>query len=143
MTTEDDFWRMLEADPTDWNTRLILADFLEDKDDPRSMGLRAVVSAKRCALRCVMEPVENEWALDEVYWILGSWRWIGEVDRKWDQCRLHHDWYEFLTPNVMYSGYCWMYYNTLKEAESDAALAFLKLPRQRQLELLGQVEVVG
>ncbi len=42
MTTEDDLQAMLDADPTDWQTRLILADWLEDRGDERAAGYRAL-----------------------------------------------------------------------------------------------------
>ena len=33
MTTEDDFQRALDANPDDWQTRLVFADWLEDRGD--------------------------------------------------------------------------------------------------------------
>lgn len=42
MTTEDDFQRALDADPSDWQTRLVLADWLQERDDPRAAGYRAL-----------------------------------------------------------------------------------------------------
>lgn len=42
MTTEDDFQSKLDADPTDWQTRLVLADYLDERDDRRAAGYRAL-----------------------------------------------------------------------------------------------------
>ena len=42
MTTEDDFHRALDARPDDWQTRLVFADWLEDRADPRAEGYRAL-----------------------------------------------------------------------------------------------------
>ena len=35
MTTEDDFQTALDANPEDWQTRLVFADWLEDNGDPQ------------------------------------------------------------------------------------------------------------
>ncbi len=40
MTTEEDFQSMLDSDPTDQFTRLVLADFLQEQGDPRAEGYR-------------------------------------------------------------------------------------------------------
>src|SRR4051812_46727360 len=42
VTTEEDFHALLEAHPDDHSTRLILADFLDDRGDPRGPGYRAL-----------------------------------------------------------------------------------------------------
>src|SRR5829696_5751875 len=42
MTTEDDFQRAIDASPGDWQTRLVFADWLQDRDDPRADGYRAM-----------------------------------------------------------------------------------------------------
>jgi uncharacterized protein (TIGR02996 family) len=47
MTTEDDFQAMLAADPNDHATRLILADFLDERGDPRGPGYRALAILRR------------------------------------------------------------------------------------------------
>ena len=42
VTTEDDFQRALDKNPDDWQTRLVFADWLEERDDPRAEGYRAL-----------------------------------------------------------------------------------------------------
>ncbi len=42
MTTEEDFQHALDANPNDWQTRLVFADWLQDRDDPRAEGYRAM-----------------------------------------------------------------------------------------------------
>jgi uncharacterized protein (TIGR02996 family) len=42
MTTEDDFQAALDANPDDWQTRLVFADWLEERSDPRAEGYRAL-----------------------------------------------------------------------------------------------------
>ena len=51
MTTEDDFHAMLAAHPNDHATRLILADFLDDRGDPRGPGYRALALLRRVPVR--------------------------------------------------------------------------------------------
>lgn len=47
MTTEDDFQRALDANPEDWQIRLVFADWLQDQGDPRAEGYRALGSLRR------------------------------------------------------------------------------------------------
>lgn len=48
MTTEDDFQAALDVDPTDWQTRLVFADWLDERDDPRAEGYRAIGTLRLC-----------------------------------------------------------------------------------------------
>ena len=48
MTTEDDFHRALDANPDDWQTRLVFADWLDDRGDPRAEGYRALGHLRLC-----------------------------------------------------------------------------------------------
>ena len=40
MTKEDDFQKALDAHPEDWQTRLVFADWLQERGDPRAEFLR-------------------------------------------------------------------------------------------------------
>lgn len=42
MTTEDDFQNQLDQCPEDHNTRLVFADWLDERNDPRGPGYRAL-----------------------------------------------------------------------------------------------------
>src|SRR5262245_36399580 len=42
MTTEDDFQAALDANPNDWQSRLVFADWLQERGDPRADGYRAL-----------------------------------------------------------------------------------------------------
>jgi uncharacterized protein (TIGR02996 family) len=42
VTTEDDFQKALDAQPGDWQTRLVFADWLQERGDPRAEGYRAL-----------------------------------------------------------------------------------------------------
>lgn len=59
MTTEADLQAMLDADPADWQTRLILADFLQDRDDPRAAGYRALGELQLRPLTFLMKSGEK------------------------------------------------------------------------------------
>lgn len=52
MTTEDDFQNALDAQPDDWHTRLVFADWLDEHADPRAAGYRALGLLKRRAYVC-------------------------------------------------------------------------------------------
>lgn len=47
MSEEDGFQAALDADPNDHNTRVIFADWLGDRDDPRAAGYRALGMLER------------------------------------------------------------------------------------------------
>jgi uncharacterized protein (TIGR02996 family) len=47
VTTEDDFQSALDKDPEDWQTRLVFADWLQDRDDLRAEGYRALGELRR------------------------------------------------------------------------------------------------
>jgi uncharacterized protein (TIGR02996 family) len=42
LTTEDDFQNALDANPEDHQTRLVFADWLQERVDPRAEGYRAL-----------------------------------------------------------------------------------------------------
>lgn len=42
MTTEEDFQRALDADPTNGGLRMVFADYLDEQGDPRGPGYRAL-----------------------------------------------------------------------------------------------------
>src|SRR3954452_8555626 len=48
MTTEDDFQAALDTHPDDWQTRLVFADWLQERGDPRADGYRALGLLRRC-----------------------------------------------------------------------------------------------
>lgn len=120
MTTEESFNRMLDTDPTDWMTRLVYADWLEEQGDPRATGYRALG-------RLNLYP-DMRW----VYLFLryGAIDWT--VDRWPDRSVLPDDWISAADVQATAKGV------SRGEAEDVAALAFLRLPLERQQELLKQ-----
>lgn len=57
MTTEDDFQLALDANPDDWQTRLVFADWLQERGDERAEGYRALGVMR---MYPVMEPHKNK-----------------------------------------------------------------------------------
>lgn len=136
MTTEDDFQAKLDADPEDWQTRLVLADWLEERGDPRAEGYRALGIWKRCPRRIVVRRQTR-------------WHFNFNSDRNW---------LGYITGTILCDGYTqgahclcesWIkkvvhpyrfaedfHRPTRRAAEDAAALAFARLPAARRAELL-------
>jgi hypothetical protein len=117
--------RLIKArhDPemTKWQRRLVFADWLQDRDDPRALGFRAMGVLKR-------QPLGHP----------KNWCWLGawEGYREWDieVCcwTLPSDWYY----KVYHPSRRSEEWPTQIECEDAAALAFLELPPVRQSQLL-------
>ena len=118
--TEDDFQAALDANCDDRHTRLVLADWLQDREDPRADGYRALG-------RNEMHPMclSGLWG-----YLRGSLRLPGA---QW----MPYDWYEFCRR----PGQIDEFVKTRREAEDAAAIAFFQLPVERRAELLS-LEVV-
>jgi uncharacterized protein (TIGR02996 family) len=132
MTTEDDFQRALDEHPDDWHTRLVFADWLDERGDPRGPGYRALGQQRRRAMAC---PSTN----GPLRYILGTETIAPKtLVAEWRGCLLRKDWFRL----VEVSATChtrhtkWKYYTTRREAEDAAAHAFANLPTRRRTELL-------
>ena len=120
MTTEDDFQAALDANPYDWQTRLVFADWLEERGDPRAEGYRAlgVLQLRPYSAAYCWANARNRESTAHAGFNL-----------------LPQDWYAFTTPNLETAGiYC--FFESRREAEDAAALAFARLPPERRAELL-------
>lgn len=122
MTTEDDFQAALDANPYDWQTRLVFADWLQERNDPRAEGYRALG-----VLRRVPEPE--------------GWGFMWNSDTRncvdWEAMHvLPEDWYRFVTG--YFDGELEFTFDTQtrEEKEDIAARAFLMLPPQRRADIL-------
>ncbi len=133
MTTESDFQRMLDRDPSDWQTRLILADFLEGQDNPRAGGYRAMG---------VLHVQTDYYSKEGSTFGKETWCWwVGHLEDVGKfKGYITGDWYALLV-NFPTEGPSFKDYHARQSAEDEAALAFLKLPPDRQRELLGGVSV--
>lgn len=113
MTTEDDFQNALDAQPDDWQTRLVFADWLQERGDPRAEGYRAL-GVNRCF---------------PLYTSAEQYRWIpGHMRGTVGDCWLPWDWTEQIPDSN--------HRDSRREAEDAAALAFAQLPPERRAELL-------
>jgi uncharacterized protein (TIGR02996 family) len=120
VTTEDDFHAALDAEPDDWHARLVFADFLEERGDPRAAGYRALgTSRKRPGSwdngGYRTPPAEAK-----------RWGWWDDVGSDTKPDDLPTMWFRALTGGDFYPQYL-RYYPRRRDAEDAAALAFLTL----------------
>lgn len=123
LTTESDFQHALDREPDNSLLRLIFADWLQERDDPRSEGYRALGTLGRYAHKRTHE--EN--------YGMGNYGWFREGFVSDEPLGVHlpRDWSELLGSHIGFA--------TRREAEDAAARAFLKIPRKRRAALLGAV----
>jgi len=128
VTTEDDFHRLLDQNPEDHHTRLVFADWLQDRNDPRAEGYRALGIHQH---RPAVEGGEHRW-----YISAGNSPHSNEV--------LPPDWFAALADHYRQRRRPPMphvYNRTRRGVEDAAALAFSRLPEHRRNEILnGPVE---
>lgn len=131
MTTEDDFQKQLDEHPDDHHTRLVFADWLDERGDPRGPGYRALGSLR-------LAPHLYGWRW---YWgnypQLGKCRWSEEFCGAMIPCS---DWHNQIQPRFSQVPEFWVTSDTRREAEDAAALTFAQLPPERQAELLNLQE---
>lgn len=125
MTTEDDFQRQLDAHPDDWQARLVYADWLEERGDPRAEGYRALG-----VLRRVPDYTRAPFC---------PWCWrntpIFKKPGRGSLAGLGAKWHTYTCEQI---GQSCTVFDSRREAEDAAALAFAKLPVSRRAELLAQ-----
>lgn len=136
---EEGFWAALEADPSDFTTRLVFSDWLQDRGDERAEGFRALAEGR-------YRPKTTDWY--HTYFGRASNCHVAMWKRDGDRvihALLPDDWWEEIVgdPNLHQDEW-WKYWRTAREAENAAALAFTKLPAERRAELLsGSVVLAG
>ena len=136
MTTEDDFQRMIDERPDDWQSRLVLADWLQERGDPRAAGYRAVAVQQR-------RPLEGEKKHDDGKTHRTWWWYCPHADSPAYSMHNHvpRDWFDLL-PAGEGSESFWPVHTATgglksrRDCEDALALAFAKLPPARQAELL-------
>jgi uncharacterized protein (TIGR02996 family) len=140
VTTEDDFQAALDANPGDWQTRLVFADWLQERGDPRADGYRALGS-----LRIAPTPRDYTGAteVDVRHW---RWAYNWDHDGQWMNKRLGGNAkYNFVLPEswvktVSATGRGRdLGAATRRETEDTAARAFAKLSPERRAEFLAAV----
>ena len=127
MTTEDDFQRRLRYSPQDWQTRLVYADWLQERGDPRADGYRALGVLRKWPHKCQGQR--------------DDWYWLTRVSGQRGHPILPDDWFAVLSDGA--DVYWPEGHDKIprREAEDAAALAFAKLPAARRRELLAANEV--
>lgn len=128
MTTEDAFQNALDAEPEAWHARLVFADWLDDRDDPRAEGYRAIAARRRRPF-CILRP--DGWA---------CW-WHREVFYRPAGNDIPPDWFARLPADAgsnlfwpqLVEGRASM---SRRVCEDALALAFAQLPAARRAELL-------
>lgn len=127
MTTEDDFQTALDAHPEDWNTRLVFADWLQDRGDPRSTGYRAIAVQR-------LRPLSGT-----IYKRSACW-WHCKPDDTFHNI-IPRDWFALL-PAGQGNNVFWPLVTetrgvkSRRECEDALARAFAQLPDDRQAALL-------
>lgn len=133
LTDEKDFQDQLDAVREDFVAYQVFADYLDESEDPRAAGYRAM---GRLGLR--------PWFGDEsmrAMWFDAGQPLIDDDGKVMDpESDLPQDWFRKLekvepTPSPFFTN-GWEY-GTQEDARNAAALAFLLLPEGRQRKLLG------
>jgi uncharacterized protein (TIGR02996 family) len=135
VTTEEDFQTALDANPHDWHTRLVFADWLQDRDDPRAEAVRAL--GRLCA-----HPVRIEMMLSEGE-SADKWKFIWGTDENdgararelYAECLLPAAWYQCLAKvNPDEDARWWRYYDTRRAAEDAAVEGYARFRASATLE---------
>ena len=135
VTTEDDFQRALDANLDDWQTRLVFADWLEERGDPRAEGYRALVAIGKRAKSIEMATGTGE--PGPINFIFGSDRIRRAKLRAGNElCLIPQDWLKLFSGSLYDVNPLWRHYHTRREAEDAAAIAFSKLSAKRRAVLL-------
>lgn|GEM_PF-1384495 len=139
MTTEDDFQSALDANPDDWQTRLVFADWLEERGDRRAEGMRALGMLR-------LWPYRWRYSPDPA----GVYRWLFHNGKGTDsgksipRCHvLPQDWLNKSAKRKL-TDYMVLIIDwdigvelaSRLEMENVVVLAFAKLPAKRRRELL-------
>jgi len=138
-TTEEDFHKMLDANPDDHQTRLIFADWLQERGDPRADGYRAMGSLRVRPYRSIHSNDES------TPWLWGSSRNPMPVSNHepYPRIALPSRWLRTIEGSHQYYGNnprpanedYWRYHRTRREAEDAAAVAFSKLSPKLQASI--------
>jgi uncharacterized protein (TIGR02996 family) len=122
MTSEEDFQKALDENPEDSQTRLVFADWLDEHDDPRAGGYRAL-GVWRTHPR---GPKSDTYDLDEKCFV----NWFEWCMTKQEPYRKHH------LPQVWRDKLkTYSQYKSRREAEEAAAMAWLELTDEQRVFL--------
>ncbi len=137
-TTEDDFHRMLDENPDDHHTRMVFADWLEERGDPRAEGYRALGKLGR--VPWLPEHGGKDWIYGwnyDKYWKENLHRegTFGYTAQGKDT--LPKSWNE-KAREILPSVHGGLYHTDRRTLEDAAALAFGQLPPDSKEHIMGQ-----
>jgi uncharacterized protein (TIGR02996 family) len=132
-TTEDDFHRILDSAPYDHQTRLVLSDFLQERNDPRAEGYRALGQLQKMPAYHKDNNVHHWYHFNKSNDVIPEL--FDNIDPDLQRNVLPFDWYMLTKPGK--EAHEAHYHKSRKEADDAAALAFFQLPEERRKELLG------
>lgn len=120
MTNEEDFQRRLNRVSHDWQTRLVFADWLYERGDPRAEGYRVLGLLRKRPLKFKVKYIPHKHRL---------FRWYTfdlddtEESRRYSSSEHHlpFAWWEMIAFDE---------WKTRREAEDAAALAFVDVPEK-------------
>lgn len=131
---EEGFNRALDANPNDHHTRMVFADWLQDRNDPRAEGYRALGQLRKTAFRYR----DNDGGTPRDTWL---WGHDGRLSKE-DTHRANYltpDWLAKIpvdiTNNTPLDEH-WREHATRREADDKAATAFGQLPEERKAKIL-------
>src|SRR6266545_3689729 len=124
MTTEDDFHRALDANIDDWQTRLVFADWLQERGDPRAEGYRALGLLRRRPHCMVQNRHRCHWFARAGVECPGT--------KELPECQLPTDWFSAITYTGKTEDFIPLFSGNPDSArrgvEDAAALGFAQLP---------------
>jgi uncharacterized protein (TIGR02996 family) len=128
VTTEDDFQKQLDMHPDDFQTKLVFADWLQERGDERAEGYRAM--GVRRLYPFTATQAHGSWK-NQTAWMFGKPR-----SHKCPRAqKLPLDWFEQVAQTEG-SDYWWCRFLSRRACEDAVARAFAQLPAERRAELL-------
>lgn len=124
---EKAFQDALDRNGQDHTTRLVFADWLQERGDERAAGYRALA---------VAAAIPNNVLAGWPHWWSNGDPKIQEWAADFGPNKLPKDWYRLTAGDRMGSHGAHLDFPSRREAEDAAALAFARLPPERQAELL-------
>jgi uncharacterized protein (TIGR02996 family) len=132
VTTEDDFQAALDANPADWQTRLVFADWLAERGDPRAVGYRVLGQLRVAPKRSQLEGPDGK-PLGPCQFVFANGANKNEQAQKNSGgCMLPSGWYKKLDRRDRINSRWWRFYSSRREAEDIAANAFARLTKATQ-----------
>lgn len=141
--TEDDFHRQLDENPDDHHTRMVFADWLQERNDPRAEGYRAMGQLG-------FAPSKSVYHNDGKTWIWAHDKnTFGIQKGRYDSSKLPHSWLKRIKSNHPDYGHLggiinptphWRYHTSRRSADDAAALAYDRLPKNTKVALAKRVK---